>query len=285
MKRKETSLQQETRRRNILKALLTAALTLIAVVQLYPLIWMVLFSLKDNNEIYGGKFFPGAFRLENYVSAWKRTKLQRGLFNSLYVTFFTVVLSLLLSSMTAYSVTRMRWRLQKAVYVYALLGLYIPIHAALLPLMLTMKTVGLLGTRWAIILPYVAFNMSFCVMIFSGFMETIPQGLEEAAAIDGCSVRRTFFLIIFPLLAPAIAVLTIFIFMSAYNELLLALVLITRAKMKTINLSVSSLYGQYNTNLGIVGAALTMTALPTISIYMLMSNRVQEGLTGAAIKG
>jgi raffinose/stachyose/melibiose transport system permease protein len=246
---------------------------------------MFLFSMKDNMDIYGGSFLPSEFRFGNYAEAWRRAKLARAFFNSLYVTLFTIVLSLLLSSMTAYALTRMRWRLQKAVYVYALLGLYIPIHAALLPLMLTMKSAGLLGTRWAIILPYVAFNMSFCVMIFSGFMETIPHGLEEAAAIDGCSIQRTFFLIIYPLLAPALAVLTIFVFMSAYNELLMALVLLTRAKMKTINLSVSSLYGQYNTNLGIVGAALTMTVLPTVTIYMLMSNRVQEGLTGAAIKG
>ena len=103
--------------------------------------------------------------------------------------------------------------------------------------------------------------------------------------MDGSPIIRTFFTIIYPLLAPALAVLTIFVFMSAYNELLLALVLITKSRMKTINLSVSSLYGQYNTNLGIVGAALTMTVIPTVTLYILMSNRVQEGLTGAAIKG
>ncbi len=224
MKTKEIGLRRELRRKKISKTILTVVLTTIAVTQFYPLLWMVLFSLKDNPEIFRGNFFPGAFRTENYVAAWKHSKLGRAFFNSFYITVFTVVLSLLLSSMTAYAVTRMRWKLRRTVYIYALLGLHIPIHAALLPLMLTMKSVGLLGSRWAVILPYTAFNMSFCVMIFSGFMETI-------------------------------------------------------------NLSVSNLYGQYNTNLGIVGAALTMSIIPTVTLYMLMSNRVQQELTGAAIKG
>ena len=279
------ALSRELRKHDAAKAALAITLTVVALIQLYPLFWMFLFSMKDNPEIFRGKFFPGRLRWKNYAIAWKYSKLGRAFFNSIYITVLTIVLSLFLSSMAAYAVTRLQWKLKRAAYIYCLLGLYIPIHAALLPLMLTMKSLKLLGTYWAVVLPYTAFNMSFCVMIFAGFMETIPKDLEEAAAIDGSSIIKTFFKIIYPMLAPALAVLTIFVFMSAYNELLIALVLITKSTMKTINLSVSGLFGQYNTDLGIVGAALTMTILPTVTVYILMSNRVQEGLTGAAIKG
>jgi raffinose/stachyose/melibiose transport system permease protein len=278
-------LSRELRRAQVAKAFLSFGLTLIAVALLYPIVWMVLFSFKDNPEIFRGQFFPARLRWENYEAAWKYAKLGRAFANSAFITVLTIVLSLSLSLMVSYAVTRLEWKWRRSVYVFCLLGLYIPIHAALLPLLLAMKAVKLLGTYWAIVLPYTAFNMSFCIMVFSGFLETIPRDLEEAAAIDGSPVFRTFLTIIAPLLAPAIAVLTIFVFMSAYNEFLMALVLITKASMKTINLSVSGLFGQYNTNLGVVGAALTLTIVPIVLIYILMSNRVQEGLTGAAIKG
>jgi raffinose/stachyose/melibiose transport system permease protein len=259
--RRVETLTREMRRARVARAILTVALTIVAIALLYPILWMILFSFKNNPDIYGGRFFPSRWRWENFSAAFKYAKLGRGFANSAIVTVLTLVFSLSLSLMVSYAVTRLEWKWRKTVYVFFLLGLYIPIHAALLPLMLVMKTVKLLGTYWAVVLPYTAFNMSFCIMVFSGFLETIPKDLEEAAAIDGSAIFRTFVTIIAPLLAPAIAVLTIFVFMSAYNEFLMALVLITKASMKTINLSVSGLFGQYNTNLGVVGAALTMTAV------------------------
>ncbi len=278
-------LSRELRRAHVAKALLSAGLLVMAVALLYPIFWMILFSFKDNPEIFRGKFLPAQLRWENYTAAWNYAKLGRAFGNSVLITALTIALSLSLSLMVSYAVTRLEWKWRRTVYVFFLLGLYIPIHAALLPLMLAMKAVKLLGTYWAIVLPYTAFNMSFCIMVFSGFLETIPRDLEEAAAIDGSTIFRTFLTIIAPLLAPAVAVLTIFVFMSAYNEFLMALVLITKASMKTINLSISGLFGQYNTNLGVVGAALTLTIVPVVVVYIVMSNRVQEGLTGAAIKG
>jgi raffinose/stachyose/melibiose transport system permease protein len=278
-------LSRELRRAQVAKGLLSAALLFIAAALLYPIFWMILFSFKDNPEIFRGKFLPATLRWENYAAAWTYARLGRAFGNSVLITALTIALSLSLSLMVSYAVTRLEWKWRRTVYVFFLLGLYIPIHAALLPLMLAMKAVKLLGTYWAIVLPYTAFNMSFCIMVFSGFLETIPRDLEEAAAIDGSTILRTFLTIIAPLLAPAVAVLTIFVFMSAYNEFLMALVLITRASMKTINLSISGLFGQYNTNLGVVGAALTLTIVPVVIVYIVMSNRVQEGLTGAAIKG
>jgi len=278
-------LSRELRRARIVRGVLTVVLTLIAAAMVYPVLWMVLFSFKDNPEIFRGAFFPARLRWENYAVAWQYAKLGRAFVNSIAITLLTIVFSLSLSLMVSYAVTRLQWKWSRAVYVFCLLGLYIPIHAALLPLMLAMKAVKLLGTYWALVLPYTAFNMSFCIMVFSGFLESIPRDLEEAAAIDGSSIFRTFLTIIAPLIAPAISVLVIFVFMSAYNEFLMALVLITKASLKTINLSISGLFGQYNTKLGVVGAALTLTIVPIVIVYILASSKVQEGLTGAAIKG
>ncbi len=154
----------------------------------------MLFSLKDNNQIFGKSSFalPSPVVWGNYTFAFTRGGVGRYFFNSVIVSGLTVALVLILASMVTYAVIRMEWKLKKAAYVYFLMGLMIPIHAGLLPLFIVLKKLGMLNTRMALILPYTAFGLSMAIMIISGFIIAIPRDLEEAAAIDGASIYRIF---------------------------------------------------------------------------------------------
>jgi raffinose/stachyose/melibiose transport system permease protein len=161
----------------------------------------------------------------------------------------------------------------------------IPQHSALLPLFVILRNLKLLNTYFALILPYVAFALSIAILVLTGFMESVPKELEEAAYIDGCSVYRVFFSIVVPLLAPALATVGILTYLSAYNEMMFAVTYISTERLKTLTVGILGFQGRYTTNWGTIGASLVVAVIPTIVIYMLLSNQVQKGLTAGALKG
>jgi raffinose/stachyose/melibiose transport system permease protein len=166
-----------------------------------------------------------------------------------------------------------------------MLGLMIPIHAALLPVFVMMRRLHILNTLWALIIPYTAFSVPMGIMIFSGFMNSIPRDLEEAACIDGCNIYRIFFRIVFPLLRPAIATITIFTFLQSWNELMFAVVFISRDSVKTLTVGIQAMSGRYLTEWGPIGAALVVATIPTLLIYLFLSNQVQKSFIAGAVKG
>lgn len=267
------------------KIITTLVLLFIAFVQLFPLYWMVTFSLKGNKEIFGGNILglPKEWRFDNYVSVFQSTNISLYLFNSVIVTVVTIIFTLLLSSMVSYAIVRLKWKLSKLVYITFLIGLMLPIHAVLLPLFVNLKLIH--NTYFALILPYVAFEMPLGILILVGFLETIPKELEEAAFIDGASIYCIFFKIILPLLSPALSTITILTFLSSWNELMLALTFINDEKYKTITVGVLEMVGKYSTQWGLIGAGLVISTIPTIIMYIFLSNQVQKSLTSGAVKG
>ncbi len=264
-----------------------AALILWAFISLFPLYWLLSFSLKDNSEIFGGNIagLPGKWIFSNYASAFLGGKVGLYLLNSVIVTGFTILLTCLLSLMAAYALTRMKWRGQKTIMAFFMVGLMIPIHAALLPLFIILSKIKLHSTHWALILPYTGFAVSLGILIISGFIDAIPRELEEAACIDGASIYGIFVRIIVPMLMPAVATVMIFTFLQAWNELLFAQVFISKDVFKTLTAGIQSMYGQYQTDWGPIGAALVVATLPTLVIYLFMSGQVQKSLAAGAVKG
>lgn len=257
------------------------------IIQLFPLYWLITFSLKDNNEIFGGNIigFPKILRWENYKFAFSIGKIGTYFFNSVLVTVISLILITIISLMASYALIRMKWRLRKIIYALLMLGLMIPIHASILPVMIILKKLHLLSTYWALITPYTAFAIPFTIMIFSGFMKDIPQEMEEAACIDGCNIYKMFFSIIVPLMKPAIATSAIFNFLNIWNELMFATLFINDAKLKTLTAGIQSMAGQYVTEWGPIGAGLVIATFPTVIIYLLLSKQVQESLIAGAVKG
>lgn len=137
----------------------------------------------------------------------------------------------------------------------------------------------------ALIIPYVAFTLAMAIMVSGSFMANIPVELEEAACIDGCGVFKIFFKIILPLMKPAISTISIFTFLSAWNELMFAVIFISDSKYRTLSVGIQTLSGSYTTEWGPIGAALVIATLPTIVIYCFMSKKIQQSLIAGAVKG
>lgn len=275
------------KKRKIGSNIISTVLAVIAAIQIFPLIWLILFSFKSDSEIFGGNIIglPAKFLWENYSKAFVGGKVGLFFINSVIVTAVTIIASGLLASMTAYAIVRMKWKLSKPVLLIFLLGMMIPIHAALLPLFIILKNLKLYDTPWALIIPYTAFALPMAVFILATFMQSIPRELEEAALLDGCNVFQVFFRIIIPIVKPALATVSIFTYLSTWNELMFAVTFISDQKYKTLTVGIMSMVGQYSTNWGPIGAGLVIATLPTIAIYILMSSQVQKSLTAGAVKG
>ena len=258
-----------------------------AIVSLFPIYWMISFSLKSNPEIFGGNpiGLPREWRWSNYAAAFGSGNLGRYLLNSIIVTGLTIALTVLASAMSAYAMIRMQWKFSKAAMRILMLGLMVPIHAALLPVFVMMRNLHLINSLWSLILPYTGFAVPMGIMIISGMISSIPKELEEAAFLDGCSIYRMFFTIILPLLRPAIATVCIFTFLQSWNELMFAATFISRESAKTLTVGIQSMSGQYITEWGPIGAALTVATVPTLFIYLLLSKQVQKNFIAGAVKG
>ena len=173
----------KTKRFSVGQLLIQLFLIIWTVACLFPLYWLFTFSLKDNNEIFGGNVvgLPHNWIWSNYANAWGAGNISLYLRNSVITTAVTLLLTLLLSFMSSYGLLRMRWKGQKATLTYLLLGLMIPMHAALLPLLGVLLKLNVLSTHWGLIIPYTAFNIPMAILIISGFIGAIPYDMEEAA--------------------------------------------------------------------------------------------------------
>lgn len=269
------------------KILLQVLLIIMAIVQIYPLIWLAFFSLKDNSEIFSGDVasFPKKLLWSNYAKALSDGNVMNYFNNSVLVTAASILLVLILSSMTAYAITRMNWKLSNTTMTLILLGMMVPIHAALLPLFMVLKNLHLLNTYWSLIIPYVAFGIPMAVFILGSFFKGVPREMEESAVMDGCGVYRTFFSIILPLIRPAIATVAIFTFLSCWNELMFAVTFINDTHFQTLTVGMMSMVGTYITQWGIIGAGLMITTVPTVLIYLLLNKQVQKSMIAGAVKG
>lgn len=269
------------------KNLLGALLGVLAVIQLYPLVWLVFFSLKNNIDIYTGNIMglPTKFLWSNYSKALIDSQVGLYFFNSCFVTLMTIIVSGAISAMAAYAIERMHWKLSRLAMNVFLLGLMIPIHATLLPVFLILKQLNLLNSYLAMILPYVGFALPMAVLIITNFLNGIPKEMEESAFLDGCSVWKAFLSIIFPLVVPAVATVSIFTYLSTWNELMFAITFVNKQLFRTLTVGIMSMVGQHSTEWGPIGAGLVIATAPTLIIYILLSNQVQKSLVVGAVKG
>ena len=257
-----------------------------AALQIYPLVWLVFFSLKSNEEIFGGNIAgpPIYYKFENYKSALLGGNVFRYLFNSIWVSIVVVIVSSLLISCSAYALSRMRWKLKKVVYWIFVSGMTIPIHATLLPLFIMFRKLGMINTPFSIIFPYIVFALPTGILIMCNAYAALPVEIEESACIDGCSVYALFWRIMFPLVKPTMAAVALFTFLSSWNELMFAMTFIADPKWKTLTVGLQSLSGMFYTEWGPIGAGMVVATAPVLLIYFLLSNQVQHAMVIGAVK-
>ncbi|CAM3931261.1 carbohydrate ABC transporter permease [Cohnella lubricantis] len=272
---------------NIAKGLVYLLIAVLVVTQLYPLIWLALYSLKTNEEILSGQFFalPAKWQWHNYVEAYTNGSYIKYLGNSVIITAVTLICVIVLSAMVAYAITRFKFRFGPAVMLVFLVGMMIPMQSTLLPLMKIFSPLELINTRWALILPYVAFQLPIAIFILSGFMRSIPTEMEESAHIDGANVYRIFRSIILPISIPPVMTVCILTFITIWNEYIMAATFISSDRLKTLPFGIYSFVSQYSVNYGDIGAYMVMGAAPVILIYFVLSSRITKGMVAGAVKG
>ncbi|MFB9328848.1 carbohydrate ABC transporter permease [Paenibacillus aurantiacus] len=273
--------------RTVGMALLYVVLGIIAVLQVFPLIWLLFFSLKDNQEVFNLSPFalPTDPKWENYAKVWTEGNISRYFFNSVWYTVAAVVLTVLLASLVTFALTRMNWKLKKPVLGLFMVGIMIPIHSTLIPLFQMFMKANLTDHPLSIILTYTAFNLPLTIMILLGFYQTLPREVEEAAVMDGCSVNRIFFQIILPMTASVIATTVIINMIYNWNEFVFVNTFISSDGLKTLTVGIQNFIGQYTTDWGAIGATLMISILPILIVFFVLSNRIVEGMTAGSVKG
>ena len=269
------------------QVLVYVVLVLWALISVFPVYWMLTFSLKTNNEIFGENVIgiPKYWVWENYTRAMNTGNMPRYFMNSVIVAVSTIVITLLAAVMATYAMTRLEWKLSKGMNKFFMLGLTIPIHASIVPLYTTLAKLKMLNSYFALIIPYSAFSLAMGILISIGFMGDIPYDLDEAASIDGCGTWGTFGRIIAPLMMPAVATVGIYTFLQCWNELMFANVFISKDAIKTLPVGVQALSGQYTTDWGPIGAALSIATIPTLLVYVFLSKQIQDSFIAGAVKG
>lgn len=262
-------------------------LTIVAVIQIFPLLWLMLFSLKNNEEIFNlAPFaFPERLRWENYEKVWTQGHINSYFFNSVWMTLVSVSVTVLLASFVTFALTRMKWKLQSFVLGLFMVGLMIPVHSTLIPLFSLFMKMNLINDPLSLILSYISFNLPITIMILLGFYYTLPREVEEAAIMDGCSVNRIFFNITLPMTASVISTAVIINIIYNWNEFIFVNTFISSEKYKTLTVGVQNFIGQYTTDWGAIGATLMISILPILIAFVVLSNRIVEGIAAGSVKG
>ena len=262
-------------------------LILWTLISIFPVYWMFTFSLKTNAEIFGQNVIglPQYWVWENYTRAMNTGHMEVYFLNSFIIAVSTILITLVASAMATYAMTRLVWKGRNAMNSFFMLGLTIPIHAAIVPLYVVLGKVHLLNSYAALIIPYSAFSLAMGILICTGFMGDIPYDLDEAAFLDGCGVWGIFGRVIAPLMIPAVSTVGIYTFLQCWNELMFATIFNSKEAYKTLPVGVQGLAGQYSTEWGPIGAALAIATLPTLLVYVFLSKKIQDSFIAGAVKG
>ncbi|WP_455716501.1 carbohydrate ABC transporter permease [Anaerosporobacter sp.] len=255
---------------------------------IFPLVWMFYSSLKEkrvfNADITG---LPKNPTFSNYKKILTNPDYHifESMFNSFRTTLLSVALIVICGFIVGYIIARIKFKLNRVVYLMFLMGMLIPIHSLLVPIYIVFKNTGLTDKWYTLIVPYVAFGLPIAIFLVEGFIKGIPVALEEAAAIDGSSFSRTLFCIILPVAKPILTTIAIIQTFSCWNEFSFALVLISNTKLQTVPLAMTQFTGQFASDYPKIMAAMLLTMAPIVILYFIFSKQIIKGMVAGAVKG
>jgi raffinose/stachyose/melibiose transport system permease protein len=268
------------------KVLQFGILVFFAIIFLYPILWLFINSFKSNSELFISPWtLPKSLSADNYARAIGAGSIGQFFINSVMISASVVVITTLLSAMSAYGLTRLRWRLSGAALSVMLLGIMIPQHATIVPLFSIFNALRINNTPFAVIIPNVVFTLSMGILILSGFFVSIPKEMEEASVIDGCSVLSAFFRIIWPITTGSLVTVAVITFIPVWNDLLFPQIFLVEPRMMTLPVGLNAFKGRYSTDYVGMIAAVVITILPSIVVYIMLHKRIVEGMTAGAVKG
>ncbi len=259
----------------------------IAVIWFVPIYYLIVTTLKTPQEATKSPLgLPGVVRLENYVKAWNDMQFPRAFGNTLFITALAVGIIVILGSMAGYALARTKSKMGNGIFLLFLAGLTVPFQMNIVSLYKIVKSLGLMNTCWAVILVDVAVNTPQAVFLFKEFVEsTVPKELEEAAAIDGCTVFGRFFSVVLPLLKPVISTVVIIVTLNVWNEFLTPLLFLQSRENDVILQEVTRNIGQFATDWTALFPMLMLGVAPLMVFYVFMQKYIIAGVAAGAVKG
>ena len=266
-----------------------------ALTTLYPFVWVILNSFREKGLIRKESFsipLPGSgLTMGNYAKAMDRFDFGNAYLNSLLVSVAVTVAVVILAGLAAYGLVRYRFRLRGFLYSLIMAGMMFPVFSTIIPVFRMEATWGIAssGNRWlsllAVILPQIAGNLCFAIIVLMGFIESVPIELEESAYVDGCHVFQVYFHIIMPAAKSSFATVAIFSFLWSYNDLFTQNFFLRVPREKTITLLLNEISSQAGVDYGLMAASVVLIVVPVLVVYVALQKHIIKGLTAGAIKG
>jgi len=275
------------RSRSLLKkALISANLATAIAITVFPFWWMVTSSLKPYRDLFSlnPTLIPNTVTFRWYSQVLITTPFISYLKNSAFVALCTTALSLVVSSIGAYSLCRFKYPGRELITNYAFFAYMFPSVAILVPIFQVVIALGLGNTLYSLILAHTTFSLPFCIWMLKGFFESLPTDLEDAALIDGCTKMGAFRRVILPLAGPGIVAAALFSFVLSWNEFLFALIFISTEGLKTMPLGIAGWVSLFHAEWGQMMAASTMSSIPVIIFFFFLQKYMVQGLTAGAVK-
>lgn len=252
----------------------------------FPVYWMIVSSFRDYDALYGpAKLTPGPFSLENYQVLLEHTDFPSWFLNSIIVSFGTVAITIVISVLIAYSVSRLQFRGKMLVVGTMLYAYMFPPMLLAIPLYSLFVQTGVDDTRLSLMISHCTLTLPLGVWLLWGFFKQIPQDVEEAAMVDGCSRLRAFVSVVLPLTLPGILTVSIFAFLLSWTDYTFALIMISTDSLKTVPAGLDTMVGSYELRWGEMMAGSTLIAMPLLVMFMFLSRYFIHGLAAGALKG
>jgi N-acetylglucosamine transport system permease protein len=272
----------------VLSVATQALLIFWAVLVIFPFLWMIMTSFKTNSEILFSPWeLPASLQWQNFSNAWTNARIGRYVFNSVIVIAMSLTGTLLVSAMAAYVIARFQFPGNRILFYLFMAGLMFPVFLGLVPLYFLMADLHIKDTHYGLALVYIAYSLPFTIFFLVGFFKTLPGEVAEAGIVDGASQYQVFFQIMLPMAKPGLIAMGIFNFLGQWNQYLLPLVLMQDEDKRVLSQGLGMLAIQqgYQNDYGALFAAMTITMVPTLIVYVIFQRRLESGLTAGALKG
>lgn len=283
-----------TRKISASKIVTYVVLCLWGVTTVYPFIWVILNSFRKKGLILSDSFslpVGDAFTWENYITAWERSDFKNAYLNSFIISGTVTVAVVILAGLAAYGLVRYRFRGRGVLYGLVMAGMMFPVFSTIIPVFRLEVMLGIAGTgnRWlslvAVILPQIAGNLCFAIIILMGFIQSVPIELEESAYLDGCNVFQIYLNIIIPAAKSSFATVAIFAFLWSYNDLFTQSFFLRYPQERAITGLLNEISSQAGVNYGLMASSVVLVVIPVLVVYVLLQKHIIKGLTAGAVKG
>ena len=273
--------------KKIRKVIFVAVILIFLIIQVYPVIWLFMASVKPTVELSTSPFaLPKTVTFENFAKVLADRKIGLYMWNSLKVTGISLLLIVFLGATAGYALSKFKIRFKKKIYVFFTFGIMVPVQITLIPLFIFYSKMGILNTSFSLILPQVGFALPLSVMMFVSFYDFVPNELIEAAIVDGCDPGKIFIKIVFPLARNTVITIASMYSILIWNDFIFANTFISDSNAKTVAMGLKDYVGAFgNVDWGSTFAAIVISTLPPLIIYFAFNKWVTAGMTMGATKG